>query len=342
MLTPSDDPRDVSHFSPVARIAIVHDIAGVAKVQARLLRSAGHDVDEISLPRTGASWRWPFKALALVIRVLAYLPAAGRLRGGRYDVVHIHWLPVGIVGVMAGVTFHVQAHGSDLHSNLRNPILRWVTRLVLRRAKSVFYVTPNLLAYLKGFESKARPLPNPVEPGEVAPESLPPEGVSNVVIFTRLDPVKGVDRIFPAVAELAGTVKLSALDWGPLAVEYEKRYGGQVHFVDTVPHEQIGAFLLQFDLVIGQMLQGILSLMELEAMAAGRPLITGVDWDLYKEDRPPVLRAAGPGEIVTAVKSLTADRSELTRLSREGREWVGRNHGYAHHLQLLEASYFAR
>jgi glycosyltransferase involved in cell wall biosynthesis len=326
----------------VARIALVHDIAGVAKVQARLLRSAGHDVDEIVLPQTGASWRWPFKAIALLIRVLGYLPAAGRLRRGRYDIVHIHWLPVGIVGVMAGVTFYVQAHGSDLHSNLRNPILRWVTRLVLRRAKLVFYVTPNLLAYLTGFENKVRFLPNPVEPAEVAPDPAPPTGVSKVVIFTRLDPVKGVDRIFGAVDELARRVELTALEWGTLAGEYVKRYGGQVRFVSPVPHEHIGAFLQDFDVAVGQMQQGILSLMELEAMAAGRPLITGVDWDLYRDDPPPVLRAANPGEIVAALGSLSANPNELSRLSREGRAWVVRNHRYTHHLQLLKASYFAR
>lgn len=325
----------------MARIALVHDIAGVAKIQARLLRSAGHDVDEIALPRTGASWRWPFKAFALALRVLGYVPAAGRLRSGRYDVVHIHWLPVGIVGVMAGVPFHAQAHGSDLHQNLRNPMLRWVTRLVLRRAKIVFYVTPNLLEYLKGFESKARLLPNPVEPREVAPDPSAPAEVKKVVIFTRLDPVKGVDRIFPAVDELAGRVELTALDWGPLATEYKHRYGGQVRFVGAVPHEQIGHFLQGFDVAIGQMLQGILSLMELEAMASGRPLVTGLDADLYREDAPPVIRAVSPSEIVAALQGLTGEPDELMRLSRAGRDWVARHHGYAHHLELLSAAYFS-
>ena len=326
----------------MARIALVHDIAGVAQVQARLLRAAGHQVDEIDLPRTGDTWRWPFKAIALLIRVLGYLPAVRRLKGGRYDVVHIHWLPVGIVGVMAAVPFYVQAHGSDLHSNLRNPILRRVTRMVLRRAKLVFYVTPNLLGYLEGFEHKARYLPNPVEPREIAADPRPPAGVSKVVIFTRLDPVKGVDQIFPAVAGLAEVVKLTALDWGPLAVEYKARYAEHVSFVSPVAHEQIGAFLQEFDLAIGQMRQGILSLMELEAMAAGRPLVTGINQDLYRDDVPPVIRALNSPEITAAVRGLAADRDELTRLSQQGRAWVARNHGRARHLQLLEASYFAK
>ncbi len=157
----------------VARVALVHDIAGVAAIQAQLLREAGHEVDRISLPQIGASWSWPAKAITIPIRLLAYIPAVSRLRRGRYDVIHIHWLTQGIVGLLVGAPFFVQAHGSDLHVNLQNRALRWLTRRVLRKAKLVFYVTPNLLGYLSGFEQKARYLPNPVEVDVVAPNSRP-------------------------------------------------------------------------------------------------------------------------------------------------------------------------
>ena len=88
------------------------------------------------------------------------------------------------------------------------------------------------------------------------------------------------------------------------------------------------------------MRQGILSLMEIEALAAGRPLVTGVNWDLYRDDPPPVVHATTAREIVDGVQRLKADPPELGRLSREGREWAVRNHSYAHHLQLLESAYF--
>src|SRR5712691_4625960 len=110
---------------PVARIALVHDIAGVAAIQAQLLREAGHEVDRISLPQIGASWSWPAKAITIPLRLLAYLPAVSRLRRGRYDVIHIHWLTQGIVGLLVGAPFFVQAHGSDLHVNLQSRVLRW-------------------------------------------------------------------------------------------------------------------------------------------------------------------------------------------------------------------------
>lgn len=323
----------------MARIALVHDIAGVAKIQADLLRGDGHEVDQMTLPDTGAAWRWPAKGLALPFRFAAYLPAVLQLRRGNYDIVHIHWLTHGIVGILYGRAFIAQAHGSDLHLNMNNPLYRWVTRSVLKSARTVFYVTPNLKAYMAGYEDKLVYLPNPVDTVGIAADSAPPTRVAKVLIFTRLDPVKGVDVIFSAAEELSRMVELTALSWGPLAAAYARTYGRFVHFVPRVPHEEIGPFLHQFDLVIGQMRQGILSLMEIEALAAGRPLITGINWDLYRDDPPPVVRVVSPADIVAAIKSLGADPAELSRLSREGREWAVRNHGYARHLQLLEAGY---
>jgi Glycosyl transferase 4-like domain len=123
-------------------------VAGVAAVQAKLLRDTGHDVDQIALPQTGAAWSWPAKALAIPFRLAAYLPTINRLRRGRYDVVHIHWLAHGVAGVLSGQPFFAQAHGSDLHLNMKNPVYRRVTRTVLKRAKLVFYVTPNLREYM--------------------------------------------------------------------------------------------------------------------------------------------------------------------------------------------------
>ncbi len=315
-------------------------MAGIAEVQAQLLRSAGHEVDQIALPVIGATWRWPAKAAALPIRLAAYLPAALRLRRGKYDVVHVHWLSHGIVGVLAGRPFFAQAHGSDLHLNLNNPVYRLVTRRVVESATKVFYVTPNLRTYLKEVDFKLLYLPNPVDMSGVGQPYRVPTQVSKVVVFTRLDPVKGVERIFPAVERLSNGVEITAFDWGSLARDYVKRYKRWVKFVKPVPHADIGAFLSQFDVAIGQMRQGILSLMEIEALAAGRPLITDIDWSLYQDDPPPVVAASGADEIVAAVEGLRSSPDLLAELSRKGREWALRNHGYAHHLELLQAAYF--
>lgn len=324
----------------MARIALVHDIAGVAAVQAELLRAAGHQVDQLSLPELGASWSFPAKAFALPLRVASYLPTAARLRAHGYDIVHIHWLANGIVGMMSGRGFVVQAHGSDLHVNMENSTYRRVTHAVLKRARMIFYVTPNLREYLRGYENKLVYLPNPVDMRGIAQNAPPPSEVRSIVFFTRLHPVKGIDRMFPAAERLSRFAELTAIDWGPEARKYTRMYDRWVRFVKPVPHPEIGDFLKQFDLVIGQMRQGILSLMEIEALGAGRPLITGVDWHLYPVDPPPAVAATDADGIVAAVERLRRDSEELARLSRLGRDWAVRNHSYAHHVELLQKAYF--
>jgi glycosyltransferase involved in cell wall biosynthesis len=308
-------------------------------VQAQLLRSAGHEVDQIALPAIGATWRWPFKAVALPIRLAGYVPIAQRLQRGSYDVVHVHWLTHGVVGLMARRPFFVQAHGSDVHLNLNNPVYRRITRAVLKRARLVFYVTPELREPLAEARERLRYLPNPVDVDALVPESLPSR-VKNVLIFTRLDSAKGVDRIFPAVERLSHSFEITALDWGPLARGYVRSYRKWVRFVRPVAHSKIAPFLHGFDVVIGQMRQGTLGLSEVEALAAGRPVITGIDSSLYGGDAPPVIGASGPDGIATALEQLSVDGARRDDLARQGIEWARRNHGLEHHLDLLEAAYF--
>ena len=324
----------------MARIALVHDVAGVAAVQAGLLRSAGHEVDQIELPVLGAGWKWPAKALALPFRLAAYLPAANRIRTGHYDVVHIHWIANGVVGLFARRPFFVQAHGSDLHVNFGNPLYRSASNMVLKKATKVFYVTPNLRAYLRHVDDKAVYLPNPVDMRGIGTPYPAPTQVSNVLIFTRLHAVKGVDRIFPAVDRLKRGVDVTALEWGPLAPGYVRQYRDRVRFVKPMVHADIGPFLNGFDVVIGQMRQGILSLMEIEGLATGRPVITAIDWSLYPTDPPPVIAASTADEIAEAVEDLRSHPERLAEISRLGREWALRNHSFSHHLQLLESTYF--
>jgi glycosyltransferase involved in cell wall biosynthesis len=326
----------------MARIALVHDIAGVAEVQARILRGAGHEVDHIRLPDFGARWPVLAKAITLPIRLALYLPTIFRLRRRRYDVIHIHWVSRGIIGLLVGKPFLIQAHGSDLHMHVDTPGMFELNRRVLEKARSIFYVTPNLASFIQRFESKLVYLPNPINVRTLADSPHPPQTVRRVLIFMRLDPVKGVEKVFPAVERLSSMVEVTALAWGPLTEQYVSRYGSFVNFVEPVPHAQIGPFLEQFDLVVGQMEQGVLGLSEIESMAAGKPLISGIDRSMYPVDKPPVVFADTPELLIEQIQVLKDDTRRLANLAYEGREWVRRNHGYERHLQLLESAYLGR
>ena len=185
----------------------------------------------------------------------------------------------------------------------------------------IFFVTPNLRSYLKEVASKSLYLPNPVDMDEIGHEEAPPRQVSKVLIFTRLDPIKGVDRIFPATEHISQNVQVTAFDWGPLAGDYVGKYGQWVTFVKPIPHAGVAAVPARGSTwSMGQMLQGSLGLMEIEALAAGRPVITGIDWTLYPEDPPPVIAASNADEIVISeVERLKNAPEHLAELSRKSR-----------------------
>jgi glycosyltransferase involved in cell wall biosynthesis len=316
------------------RIAIVNDVAGVAAKECAILRGAGHEVDFIELPKPGATWPFWLKVLTSPLRLAMYLPPVWRLRRGRYDRVDIHFVSQGIVGLLIDTPFYIHAHGSDLHLNSEHRLMRWLNDRVLSRARAVFYATPNLAAFLDSYRKKSFLLPNPIDVAEFA-TCAPPGELKKVLIFTRLDPVKGAAEIFESVHDLAGVVALTAMRWGLLARGLERTHAGDVTFVDRVPRSGVPALLCANDAVIGQVEQGVLGLMELEAMAAGRPVVMRVDRALYQDDPPPTVTIDGAGGIAQAVRSLAAQSAELARLSREGREWVARNHSPARHLEIL-------
>ena len=60
----------------------------------------------------------------------------------------------------------------------------------------------------------------------------------------------------------------------------------------------------------------------------------------YPGDKPPVVFARDPAQLIEQVEALRDDARRLANLSREGRAWVRRNHGYDRHLHLLESAYF--
>ncbi len=320
------------------RIAIVNDVAGVGSLQARILNAAGYSADFIDLPKPGASWPFLAKLLVLPVRLVQYIPIIRQLRDTNYDFVHIHFVSQGFIGQFVGKPYFIHGHGHDLHANMSNPLLRWVSRRAMKGARAIFYVTPDLAQYLAEFRSKSYLLPNPLEPeffqGVTAPSAL-----RKVLIFTRLYPVKGPEEIFAASPQLAKSVELTAISWGPMSGRMREMFGRYVKFIDRVPHEQVPSLIDGFDAVIGQMKLGILSLSELEAMARGRIVFMRLDQSLYADDPPPVVNVGGGEDLEAAILRLQKDPAEIARLSKAGREWVARRHGLESYLTVLRRGY---
>ena len=305
---------------------------------AALLRNGGYDVDFVNPSKTGGDWPQPLKWLALPVRLARYVPLLVRIRCGRYDVIHIHFLSHGLIGVAGGRDFFVHAHGYVAYLQLSSRVEGPLNRLVLRHAKKVFYVTSDLEPFLADFAAKAQLLPNPVADQFLAP-AQPPSSISKILIYLRLDPIKGVEEIFDAAPRLAELVSLDAIATGSLLGKLQIEYGRVVHFRPPVHHSEARSLLEGFDAVIGQMRLGALGLSELEALAMGRVVLMRLNRKFYPGDPPPVVEVNGADDLVSEVKRLQSSPDEVRRLSRAGTEWVRRHHSGAAFVRALRAAY---
>lgn len=323
------------------RIAIVNDVAGVGTLQTRNLNAEGYSAAFIDLPKPGASLPWYAKVFVMPMRLARYVPIIRHLRRSDYDLVHIHFVSQGFIGPLTGKPYVLHGHGHDLHTNMRNPFLNWLTRYAMKRAKAIFYVTPDLAKFIPAeFADKAFLLPNPLEPAFFQ-NVTPPTELRKVFLFTRLYPIKAPQEIFAVARRLATLVDISAISWGPMARQLHDEYGDCVHFLERIPHDEVPALIDGFDAVIGQMKLGILSLSELEAMARGRLVFMRLDRALYPDDPPPVVDVRDGDELVDAVRRIQADPREMRRISEAGRDWVARHHGLEGYFKILRRGYGA-
>jgi len=322
----------------VKRIAIINDVAGVGSLQTRILNGAGYEAAFFDLPKPAASWPLYAKLLVIPARLTAYIPIVWKLRRGRYDLIHIHFVSQGFIGLLIGKPFVIQAHGHDLHTNMNNPLLRWISRLAMKHARAIFYVTPDLSKYLADFASKSYLLPNPLDQAFFEGVETPTR-LRKMLIFTRLYPIKGPKEVFASAPTLSMLVELTAIAWGPLAGQLRERFNHFVKFINRVPHRQVPALIDTFDAVVGQMKLGILSLSELEAMARGRVVFMRLDRSLYADDPPPVIDVSDGTALVDAVRRLQGDPDEFRRVSDAGRKWVAGHHGLESYLKVLAVGY---
>ena len=111
---------------------------------------------------------------------------------------------------------------------------------------------------------------------------------------------------------------------------------GIIHRVRTgrVPHHELPGLLAQCDVLVDQFV-GILGVLALEAMAAGRIVLTHIQGDVYKQvgQKPPVIEIS-PATLESALRNLKPDAA----LVQNAREFVATNHDGKRSAELLRAS----
>jgi D-inositol-3-phosphate glycosyltransferase len=254
-------------------------VAGIAGE----LRARGHQVDAAVLrdDRHGGL-RTPLKYGLLTLRAVG-------LARRRPDVVYAHFLvPTGLAAAAAAAVARaplvVTAHGADVANAGTRPLVRLLTRFVLRRSTAVVAVSSYLAGRLPPGCPRVEVIDAGVDTGlfTVAPRAGdgPPRYLFVGALSERKNPRRLLEA-FRAVGE--GT--LTVVGGGPLEAELRAAAPPGVRFAGRLAPEQVRDELAAADVLVAPSLEEPQGQQVLEALASGRPVVA--------------TRVGGPAEVVT-------------------------------------------
>ncbi|MFC5285805.1 hypothetical protein ACFPM7_01965 [Actinokineospora guangxiensis] len=245
-----------------------------------------------------------------------------KLAARRHDIVHVHSASTVAHSRIGAPRYVLHCHGTDVRTAQYQP--RWTAtiRRALTEAEAVFFSTPDLAEHVLGHRSDAIYLPVPI-PMAGIPAWAPAGGRPRVVFASRWGPDKGgqaqLDLAAALVAAVGDDGEVVGVDWGPQAADAAAR--GVVLVPRTDPERYL-ELLRTATVVVGQS-AGILASSELEAMAAGAPLVVPVPLPLYADSPPPVL-GGDPDAAVAAVLRVLGDPGAHDPAAV--RSWVAATH----------------
>jgi glycosyltransferase involved in cell wall biosynthesis len=250
--------------------------------------------------------RAPWKALLLPFFLFGFVKAARRA-GRRADVVHAHWLPTGLAGLLIGRPLVVQVWGTDIEIARRVP---WLFRPVLRRAHVLLAASEALAGDLRSLgASEVSVVPSGIAiPDSVGPTSEPP----HVLYAGRLSEEKGVLEL----VEAARGLPLVVLGDGPL----RDRVPGATGFV---PPAELGSYLERAAVVACPSRREGYGVVARQAMAYGRPVVAtavgGLAEAVVDGQTGLVVPERDPAALRAALERLLGDAELRARLGAAAR-----------------------
>lgn len=314
------------------RIAQVNDIAAVGETLARAMRKLGEDAVLIEPRRIRTGLGYPWRAAALPFRAGGIAGAGWSLRRGGFDVVHVHYARLGMLGPMSGRPYTLHIHGTDIRGVRPDSWWGRLTGPWIRRARLVYYATPDLAEWVLPFRDDAIFLPNPIETDRFEPLAAghpARDGRRDLLVGVRLASIKGLDTIVETLRVLAATRPLTTVTivaQGEGLAAAREAAGPNTTIAPRVGHDGLADLIRSHRLALGQFAVGAVGNYELECVACGVPMVMRFDrGDAYPEPAPFVTALTGE-EAALRVVELLADAAARDRLAEMGVTWVRRNH----------------
>jgi glycosyltransferase involved in cell wall biosynthesis len=351
----ADNAGDLSREpGPRLRVAQVNDIAAVGSTLARAMNRLGVEARLIEPWRPASRLRYPWKAAALPLRAAGIVGAGLAVKRGGFDVVHVHFARLGMIGELGGRPYTLHVHGSDIRGVMPGSLWGRETAPFMRRARLVYYATPDLREWVEPFRRDAIFLPNPIETdvfvaaaakdAETAAESAggssaeTADGSSgaphapvrrDLLVGVRLSAIKGLPAILETLRHLARSrpaTTITIVAQGEGVASAVAAAGSAAIVVPRTPREELPALLRGHRLALGQLLVGAIGNYELECLASGVPVVTRFDYEGVYPSPPPIVAAASGEEAAAQIARLLDDDAALSELAGRGPAWVEANH----------------
>ena len=306
------------------RIVEINDIASVASEIGAGLRARGDSVTLIQPRLVGARLHPWLKPTVSPARAIEWVQLIRAIRRGDYDLAHIHYVYLGMLGVLGRFPFILHCHGTDLRE--ATAVTRPLIARALAHADHVFYSTPDLAAYVLPVRPDGEFLPNPVDTTLFSP-APDPAGGDDVYIACWIEENKGAAHLLEACRVLLAErpeVRITALARGPYIAEFAQL--PNVLLVEPGPRRKLPALIARHKVVVGQVRHGAVGMAEIEAMACGRPLVARFRYGRAYPEPPPIVNAEDGRAIAAAVLRLLDAPAERLALGEETRSWVERHH----------------
>ncbi len=323
------------------RIALVNDIAHVPTTLAEGLRLRGHRAEVFQLQLVGGKLPTWAKVLLLPWRGAEIYHLNRRLRAGRFDIIHIHFAYLGWAGILGRYPYILHCHGTDVRRNLNQGYQRPFIARSLQNAEKVFFSTPDLAEHVLPIRPDAVWLPNPTNTDRFRPKDGTGRASRPRVLFiSALSRIKGVERAFEVIALLqkhAPEIEIAVMGFGDQLARYRNWPG--ISVVGRTPYARMPSLIQGYDVVVGQLRLGIISMSEQEAMACGKPVVGEFRYPEIYPEPPPIWTGETAEELAAQVIRLLRDEDARREAGRRCREWVCKYHDYRLVAQLLETHY---
>jgi glycosyltransferase involved in cell wall biosynthesis len=318
------------------KILHLNDVSNVATNLVEGLRELGVESEIFTITKGLQKSKILMPILIPFVKTLESLKLRDYIKRNKFNILHVHFASHAYMPLITGLPYFLHLHGTDARRYLYTPGLRELTRLAIKRAIKVFYVTPEMKAHIKNIRSDAIFLPNPINIEMFKPDLIGNHAKKDVLCISKLDRYKGLEDLLDTlefVWQAKPLTRVSMFGFGnssSIAKSFIQRHNSdtRLNLLQRISYDHMPHLIRSSSIILGHQCfeYGSLSCSELEAMACGKAVVVRFSYPEAYPTPPPVFISKSPQEACSHIIQLLDDPSLRITSGNQAREWIVKHH----------------